>query len=679
MKDNKSTSLFPKELVTEAFRQSLVKLNPRTMFRNPIMFTVEVCTALMLLVVLYVAVAGEAAGQGSVGYNLAVFVVLFITLLFANFAEAIAEARGKAQADSLRKTREDTPARLLEGNRVKMVSSSQLKKGDIFVCEAGDVIPSDGEIIEGLASIDESAITGESAPVIREAGGDKSSVTGGTKVLSDQIKVVVTTQPGESFLDKMIALVEGASRRKTPNEIALTIVLAGFTLVFVVVCATLKPFADYTGVNIGIAAFVSLFVCLIPTTIGGLLSAIGIAGMDRALRANVITKSGKAVETAGDIDTLLLDKTGTITIGNRRATRFYPYRMEEKAFVQACLLASLSDETPEGKSIVELSHEHGLRIRDLSTAGATMIKFTAETKCSGVDLKEGTRIRKGASEAIASICRKAGKTYPKEVEEITNCISSNGGTPLVVSRNEEVIGVVELQDIIKEGIRQRFERLHKMGVKTVMVTGDNPLTAKYIAEKAGVDDYIAEAKPEDKMEYIRREQANGKLVAMMGDGTNDAPALAQANVGVAMNSGTQAAKEAGNMVDLDNDPTKLIEIVEIGKQLLMTRGTLTTFSIANDVAKYFAIVPALFMVAIPQLAALNVMRLASPGSAILSAVIFNAVIIPILIPLALRGVAYKPIGASALLRRNLLIYGLGGVVVPFAGIKLIDLVVSLFI
>lgn len=678
MKDNKSTSLFPKELVIESLKQSFVKLDPRIMFRNPIMFCVEISTLVMLLVTIYVAVTADHT-QGSFGYNFVVLVVLFLTLLFANFAEAIAEARGKAQADSLRKTREETPARLIVGNEVKVISSSNLKKGDIFICEAGDIIPSDGEIIEGLASIDESAITGESAPVIREAGGDKSSVTGGTKVLSDQVKVVVTTQPGESFLDKMIALVEGASRQKTPNEIALTIVLAGFTLVFVIVCACLKPFADYAGVNIAVASIVSLFVCLIPTTIGGLLSAIGIAGMDRALRANVITKSGKAVETAGDIDTLLLDKTGTITIGNRKATKFYAIGIDEKAFVQACLLSSLSDETPEGKSVVDLSHEHGLRVRDMNTAGSRMIKFTAETKCSGVDMKDGTRIRKGAFDAIRKIAESAGNKFPEEVNAIVVGITSNGGTPLVVSQNEQIIGVIELQDIIKPGIRERFERLHKMGVKTVMVTGDNPLTAKYIAEKAGVDDYIAEAKPEDKMEYIRKEQNSGKLVAMMGDGTNDAPALAQANVGVAMNSGTQAAKEAGNMVDLDNDPTKLIEIVEIGKQLLMTRGTLTTFSIANDVAKYFAIIPALFMVAIPQLEALNIMRLASPESAILSAVIFNAIIIPILIPLALRGVAYKPIGASALLRRNLLIYGLGGVVVPFAGIKLIDLVVSLFI
>ena len=679
MKENRSASLFPKELVIESLKQSFVKLDPRTMFRNPIMFIVEVVTFVMLIVTVWAAATGNTA-QGSAGYNIVVFMVLFLTLLFANFAEAIAEARGKAQADSLRKTREETPAKRVEANgMITTVSSSQLKKGDVFICEAGDTIPSDGEIIEGLASIDESAITGESAPVIREAGGDKSSVTGGTKVLSDQIRVVVTTQPGESFLDKMIALVEGASRKKTPNEIALTILLAGFTLVFVVVCGTLKPLADYSGTQITIAAFISLFVCLIPTTIGGLLSAIGIAGMDRALRANVITKSGKAVETAGDIDTLLLDKTGTITIGNRKATQFYPVAgVDEHSFVQACLMASLSDETPEGKSIVELGRERGIRIRDLSTSGSRMIRFTAETKCSGVDLKDGTRIRKGAFDAIRRMSEAAGNKYPEEVAGLVEKISGNGGTPLVVSQDDFIIGVIELQDIIKPGIQERFERLRKMGVKTVMVTGDNPLTAKYIAEKAGVDDFIAEAKPEDKMNYIKKEQEAGKLVAMMGDGTNDAPALAQANVGVAMNSGTQAAKEAGNMVDLDNDPTKLIEIVEIGKQLLMTRGTLTTFSIANDVAKYFAIVPALFMVAIPQLAALNVMRLHSPESAILSAVIFNAVIIPILIPLALRGVAYKPIGASALLRRNLLIYGVGGVIAPFIGIKLIDMVVSLF-
>ena len=671
MKDKKSASLFQKEQVMESLKQSFVKLNPRVMIKNPIMFTVELVTLVMLVVCILSLGTSE---YGTFGYNFLVFVILFVTLLFANFAEAIAEARGKAQADSLRKTCEETPAKVLVEGKLRTVSSARLKKGDFFICEAGDTIPADGEIVEGLASIDESAITGESAPVIREAGGDKSSVTGGTKVLSDKIKVLVTQQQGESFLDKMIALVEGATRKKTPNEIALTILLAGFTLVFVIVCITLIPMADYTAIDhpgtyISIAAILSLFVCLIPTTIGGLLSAIGIAGMDRALRANVITKSGKAVETAGDIDTLLLDKTGTITIGNRKAT---------KVFVEACLLSSLSDETPEGKSIIELGRENGHRMRDLNTAGAHMIKFTAETKCSGVDLQDGTQIRKGAFDAIRRIVESAGNKFPKEVEGAIAAISGNGGTPLVVCVNKAVLGVIELQDIIKPGIQERFERLRKMGVKTVMVTGDNPLTAKYIAEKAGVDDFIAEAKPEDKMEYIRKEQQAGKLVAMMGDGTNDAPALAQANVGVAMNSGTQAAKEAGNMVDLDNDPTKLIEIVEIGKQLLMTRGTLTTFSIANDVAKYFAIIPALFMAAIPQLAPLNIMGLHSPETAILSAIIFNAVIIPILIPLALKGVRYKPIGASALLRRNLLIYGLGGVIAPFIGIKLIDMFVSLF-
>ena len=676
MKTNNNTSLFQRDQVMESLKQSFVKLNPKIMVKNPVMFTVEISTLIMFIVTLFSATNDS---QGSFAYNLLVFIILLVTLLFANFAEAIAEARGKAQADSLRKTREETPAKLNVNGQIKTVSSSQLKKGDVFECEAGDVIPADGEIIEGLASIDESAITGESAPVIREAGGDKSSVTGGTKVLSDHIKVVVTSQPGESFLDKMIALVEGASRQKTPNEIALTILLAVFTLVFLIVCITLKPFADYSNTVITIAAFCSLFVCLIPTTIGGLLSAIGIAGMDRALRANVITKSGKAVETAGDIDTLLLDKTGTITIGNRKATEFYPVAgMDKHAFIEACLMSSVSDDTPEGKSIIELGREMGVRMRTLNTEGAHMIKFTAETKCSGINSKDGTEIRKGAFDAIRRIAMEAGNKFPKDTEDIIQAISANGGTPLVVCIDKKVAGVIELQDVIKPGIEERFERLRKMGVKTVMVTGDNPLTAKYIAEKAGVDDFIAEAKPEDKMNYIKKEQAAGKLVAMMGDGTNDAPALAQANVGVAMNSGTQAAKEAGNMVDLDNDPTKLIEIVEIGKQLLMTRGTLTTFSIANDVAKYFAIIPALFMLTIPQLAPLNIMGLHSPESAILSAIIFNAIIIPILIPLALRGVAYKPIGASALLRRNLLIYGVGGLIAPFVGIKLIDLFVGLF-
>ena len=676
MKNSNNTSLFEREQVRESLKQSLIKLHPGMMRRNPIMFTVEIATMIMLLVTVYSLFSD---GQGAFLYNFLVFVILFLTLLFANFAEAIAEARGKAQADSLRKTREETPAKLIVDGTVTVINSSQLKKGDYFECVAGDIIPADGEVVEGLASIDESAITGESAPVIRESGGDKSSVTGGTKVLSDRIKVLVTARPGESFLDKMIALVEGASRQKTPNEIALTILLAVFTLVFLVVCITLKPIADYSGTEISIAALISLFVCLIPTTIGGLLSAIGIAGMNRALRANVITKSGKAVETAGDISTLLLDKTGTITIGNRKATGFFPVQgFDKQAFVEACLMSSVSDDTPEGKSIIELGHEYGVHMRNLHTEGARMIQFTAETKCSGINLSDGTEIRKGAFDTIRKMTEEAGNPFPKEAEEIIDKVAGNGGTPLVVCINRKVVGVIELQDIIKPGIEERFERLRKMGVKTVMVTGDNPSTARYIAEKAGVDDFIAEAKPEDKMNYIRKEQASGKLVAMMGDGTNDAPALAQADVGVAMNSGTQAAKEAGNMVDLDNDPTKLIEVVELGKQLLMTRGTLTTFSIANDVAKYFAIVPALFMIAIPELAALNIMHLHSPESAILSAIIFNAIIIPILIPLALRGVAYKPIGASALLLRNILIYGVGGLIAPFIGIKLIDMVVGLF-
>ncbi|MCI9843444.1 potassium-transporting ATPase subunit KdpB [Flavobacterium pectinovorum] len=695
MTTNKSTSLFESKQVKEALAQSFVKLNPKMMIKNPVMFTVEIGTAIMFAVCISILMG--ANDQGSFIYNLIVFLILLATLLFANFAEAIAEARGKAQADSLRKTREETSVKKvksemsdvsvhnLQTSHFLHLTSSQLKKGDVFVCEAGDLIAADGEIIEGLATIDESAITGESAPVIREAGGDKSSVTGGTKVLSDKIKVKVTSEPGESFLDKMIALVEGASRQKTPNEIALTILLAAFTLIFVIVCVTLKPFADYANAPITIAAFIALFVCLIPTTIGGLLSAIGIAGMDRALRANVITKSGKAVETAGDIDVLLLDKTGTITIGNRKATNFYPTKgISFDDFVKSAVLSSLADDTPEGKSIIELSKMLDVSSKmqsDISHFTDNIlhtIKFTAETRTSGVVLKDGTNIRKGAQDAAKNIAQQAGNAFPEDTAQHVITISSNGGTPLVVIKNNEVQGVIELQDIIKTGMKERFERLRRMGIKTVMVTGDNPLTAKFIAEAAGVDDFIAEAKPEDKMNYIRKEQAEGRLVAMMGDGTNDAPALAQANVGVAMNSGTQAAKEAGNMVDLDNDPTKLIEIVEIGKQLLMTRGTLTTFSIANDVAKYFAIVPALFITAIPALQGLNIMQLHSPESAILSAVIFNAIIIPILIPLALKGVDYRPIGASAILKRNLLIYGLGGLIVPFIGIKVIDLLVALF-
>lgn len=677
----RKNKLFEPSLIQEAIKESFLKLSPRKMFHNPVMFTVWIGTFIMLGVCAWIWTSGAAAGQGSFTYNLIITIILIITLLFANFAEGIAEARGKAQANTLRKTREDTPAKRIDligeifVNEVKVIPSSLLKKGDVFLCEAGDIIPSDGEIIEGLATIDESAITGESAPVIREAGGDKSSVTGGTKVLSDKIKVKVTTEPGESFLDKMIALVEGASRQKTPNEIALTILLAGFTLVFIIVTITLKPFGDFASIPITIAALISLFVCLIPTTIGGLLSAIGIAGMDRALRANVITKSGKAVETAGDVDVLLLDKTGTITIGNRKATHFHPAPgVDKDEFIKAAALSSMSDDTPEGKSIMELAN---LNPSVLQVEHARFINFTAETRTSGIDFS-GIHIRKGASDVIKSLVEKNGNIFPEEVTKKITEISSNGGTPLVVAQNAQVLGVIELQDIIKTGIQERFARLRRMGIKTVMVTGDNPLTAKYIAEKAGVDDFIAEARPEEKMSYIRKEQSEGRLVAMMGDGTNDAPALAQADVGVAMNSGTQAAKEAGNMVDLDNDPTKLIEVVEIGKQLLMTRGTLTTFSIANDIAKYFAIIPALFITAIPALQSLNIMRLHSPQSAILSAIIFNAIIIPLLIPLALKGVSYKPIGANALLRRNLFIYGLGGIVAPFIGIKIIDLIVGVF-
>jgi K+-transporting ATPase ATPase B chain len=677
----KAHSLELKSLMRTALGQSFVKLDPRLMAHHPVMFTVEIGTAIMLTVTGF-AWLKQDGSQGTVSYNLAISLVLLLTVLFANFAEAFAEARGKAQADSLRKSRQDTPAKKIFPvgemyvNEVKVVRSSELEKNDVFLCEADDIIPMDGEIIEGMAYIDESAITGESAPVIREAGGDKSGVTGGTRVLSDRIKVRVTASPGDSFLDKMIALVEGASRQKTPNEIALTILLAGFTIMFLAVCVSLKPFGDYANTSITIASFISLFVCLIPTTIGGLLSAIGIAGMNRALEANVITKSGKAVETAGDIDVLLLDKTGTITIGNRKATHLWAaVGVDPLDFARSCALASLADETPEGKSILELSSQQLPQpVREDEAVSWT--RFSAETRCSGVDLKDGTKIRKGAVDAICQLASRAGLPIPEEIHERTIQISEAGGTPIAVSVNNRLCGVIELQDIIKPGIQERFERLRKMGVRTVMVTGDNPLTAKYIAGVAGVDDFIAEAKPIDKMNFIRHEQQLGRLVAMMGDGTNDAPALAQADVGVAMNSGTQAAKEAGNMVDLDNDPTKLIEIVEIGKQLLMTRGSLTTFSIANDVAKYFAIVPALFISSIPALQVLNIMHLASPRSAILSAVIFNAIIIPLLIPLALKGVVYKPIGASALLRRNLLLYGLGGIIVPFIGIKLIDLVLA---
>ncbi|MEO8513402.1 MAG: potassium-transporting ATPase subunit KdpB [Ignavibacteria bacterium] len=672
------SKLFQKDLVIQALKDSFIKLNPKAMVKNPVMFVVEIGTVIMLVMSIYLLVKPDVV-QGRFIYNLSIALILFITVLFANFAEALAEARGKAQAETLRKTRQETPANvLLPNGEIKVVMSSDLKKGDVFITTSGELIATDGEIIEGIATIDESAITGESAPVIREAGGDRSGVTGGTKVLTDEIKVQVTTEKGESFLDKMITLVEGAKRQKTPNEIALTILLSGFTIMFLIVTVTLEPFGRYANTPIAIASLISLFVCLIPTTIGGLLSAIGIAGMDRALRANIIAKSGRAVETAGDIDVLLLDKTGTITIGNRKATNFYNVNgMPGGEFIKYCAMSSISDETPEGKSIIELAKKNSIEVNMNDHKDDTFIKFTAQTRMSGLDTKGGLSVRKGSIDTIRNLVQSTGGTIPVNMQKIVDDIANNGGTPLAVSVNGKAAGVIQLEDIIKTGIQERFQRLRKMGVKTVMVTGDNPLTAKFIAGKAGVDDFIAEAKPEDKMNYIKAEQKSGKLVAMMGDGTNDAPALAQADVGVAMNSGTQAAKEAGNMVDLDNDPTKLIEVVEIGKQLLITRGALTTFSIANDVAKYFAIVPALFIASIPQLQVLNIMGLTSPQSAILSAVIFNAIIIPILIPLALKGVAYRPLGAETLLARNLLIYGLGGVIVPFAGIKIIDVLLTI--
>lgn len=679
MKRKRNIKLFDSKIVKESVVESFVKLNPAVMIKNPVMFTVEIGTVIMFSITVLRGVSPDS-GQGNFTYNLFITLLLFLTILFGNFAEAIAEARGKAQAASLRKTREETSAKLLtDRNEIKIVASSQLKKGDIFIAEAGDIIPIDGEIIEGIASIDESAITGESASVIREAGTDHSGVIGGTKVLSDKIKVQVLTEAGESFLDKMIALVEGASRQKTPNEIALTILLASFTIIFLLVTVTLKPFSEYANTAVTITALISLFVCLIPTTIGGLLSAIGIAGMDRALRANVIAKSGKAVENAGDIDVVLLDKTGTITIGNRKATKLIPINSgDDKGFAKLCLLSSLADPTPEGKSIVELaSKSDNHSYAELANNGK-FVAFSAETRMSGIDLSDGKQLRKGAWDAIRKWSN-GNSSNEKEIEKHVTAIATNGGTPLVVAIDKIAVGVIQLEDIIKPGIKERFERLRKMGVKTVMVTGDNPLTAKFIANQAGVDDFIAEAKPEDKMNYILKEQREGKLVAMMGDGTNDAPALAQADVGVAMNSGTQAAKEAANMVDLDSDPTKLLEVIEIGKQLLITRGNVTTFSIINDVAKYFAIVPAIFAATIPGLSVLNIMKLATPESAVLSAVIFNAFIIPALIPLALKGSKYKPIGATALLTRNLLIYGLGGLILPFIGIKAIDLVVALFI
>jgi K+-transporting ATPase ATPase B chain len=667
------TSLFHKDLVTVAAKQSVVMLNPGVMARNPVMFVAEIGAVLTLAVL----VLDLLQGRGNWAYTLAVTLILWLTVLFANFAEALAEARGKAQADTLKRTRKSTMARRLADGAEKLVGSDELREGDIVLVAAGKVIPSDGEVIEGAAMVDESAITGESAPVVREAGGDRSGVTGGTRVLSDQIKIRITAGAGESFLDRMIALVEGAVRQKTPNELALTVTLAGLTLAFLMVTGALWPIGRYFGVDLPIPTLIALLVCLIPTTIGALLAAIGLAGMDRALSANVLAKSGKAVELAGDIDTLLLDKTGTITMGDRQATEFYPLSgVTREQLAEAAMYGSFGDQTPEGKSIVKLAKERLGSKAPYHSPDARVIAFSAQSRMSGLDLPDGRAFRKGASDAICAYVRQQEASVPEALQGLVDGVARKGSTPIVVVEGKQILGVIALSDILKPGIRDRFERLRAMGLRVVMVTGDNPLTAAAIAQQAGVDDHIAEATPEDKLEYIRKEQRAGRLIAMMGDGTNDAPALAQADIGVSMNSGTQAAKEAGNMVDLDSDPTKLIEVIEIGKQLLMTRGALTTFSIANDVAKYFAIIPAMFMLAIPQLAALNIMALATPQSAILSALIFNAAIIPLLIPIALKGVKYRPMGADSILRRNLLVYGLGGVIAPFVGIKLIDMALS---
>jgi potassium-transporting ATPase ATP-binding subunit len=675
LRRRRSRPLFDPPIVRRAIRDSFAKLHPRTMVKNPVMFVVEVGAALTTLMMF----RDIARGAEGLGFSLQISLWLWFTVLFANFAEAMAEGRGKAQADTLRKTRTETFAKLWTAGCVQTIPATQLRAGDLVLCEPGDIIPGDGEVVEGIASVDESAITGESAPVIRESGGDRSAVTGGTKVLSDFIKVRITSNPGETFLDRMIALVEGAQRSKTPNEIALNILIAGLTLVFLLAVVTLDPFARYSVAAAGagraptVTVLISLLVCLIPTTIGGLLSAIGIAGMDRVMQHNVLAMSGKAVEAAGDVNTLLLDKTGTITLGNRQAVEFLPVDgVTTEELAEAAQLASLADETPEGRSIVVLAKDrYELRGRDLSETDAHFIAFSAQTRMSGVDLDHRS-VRKGATDSIIAFVAENGGRVPPQLKEISDRIGRSGGTPLAVADGQKVLGVVHLKDVVKGGMRERFSQLREMGIRTVMITGDNPLTAAAIAAEAGVDDFLSQATPKDKMDLIKKEQAGGRLVAMTGDGTNDAPALAQADVGVAMNSGTMAAKEAGNMVDLDSNPTKLIEIVAIGKQLLMTRGALTTFSIANDVAKYFAILPAMFMVTYPAVARLNVMRLHTPESAVLSAVIFNALIIIVLIPLALRGIAYKPVSAAALLRRNLLIYGVGGVLAPFPGIWVID-------
>ena len=664
-------------ILRQAVIGSFTKLNPVYMMKNPVMFVVEIGFFITLVLSFFPGLLGDvSSGTNLRAYNMIVCAVLFVTVLFANFAESVAEGRGKAQAASLKKTQKNTEAHLLDqdGNET-IVSSSELKKGDVVMVTAGEVIPGDGEVIEGIASVDESAITGESAPVVRESGGDFCSVTGGTTVVSDWLKIRITSDPGSSFLDRMIALVEGASRKKTPNEIALNTLLVSLTIIFLIVIVTLYPIGLYSGVQLQTSTLIALCVCLIPTTIGGLLSAIGIAGMDRVTRFNVIAMSGKAVEACGDVDTMILDKTGTITYGNRLAADFFPVGGASRSeLIRCAALTSLHDDTPEGKSTLELARHLGDTSQD--AAGAAYIEFTAQTRMSGVDLPDGTKIRKGASDAIEQYVKAQGGTVPSDLHAHVEKVSSMGGTPLVVCQNKQILGVIYLKDTVKPGMVERFERLRAIGIKTIMCTGDNPLTAATIAKEAGVDGFIAECKPEDKIDVIKKEQAEGKIVAMTGDGTNDAPALAQANVGLAMNSGTTAAKEAANMVDLDSDPTKILEVVEIGKQLLITRGSLTTFSIANDIAKYFAIIPAMFMMAIPQLRVLNIMRLATPYSAILSALIFNAIIIPCLIPLAMKGVKYRPMSSGKLLARNMLIYGLGGVITPFVGIKIIDTLIA---
>ncbi len=674
MSKKKNQKLVTPEILRQAIIGSFTKLNPRYMMKNPVMFVVEIGFLISLLLSFVPGLFGDTSANARI-YNIIVAVILLITVLFANFAESVAEGRGKAQAASLRKTQKDTLAHLLqEDGSTKDVMSSELKKGDVVMVSAGEIIPGDGEVIEGIASVDESAITGESAPVVRESGGDFCSVTGGTTVVSDWLKIRITSEPGNSFLDRMIALVEGASRKKTPNEIALNTLLVSLTIIFLIVIVTLYPIGLYSGVQIQMSTLIALMVCLIPTTIGGLLSAIGIAGMDRVTRFNVIAMSGKAVEACGDVDTMILDKTGTITYGNRLAADFYPVGgAKREELIRCAALTSLHDETPEGKSTLELAR----RLGDASeeTPGSEFLEFTAQTRMSGVNLPDDTKVRKGASDAIEQYIKDLGGKIPSDLHEQVNQISSLGGTPLVVCENDRILGVIYLKDTVKAGMVERFERLRAIGIKTIMCTGDNPLTAATIAKEAGVDGFVAECKPEDKIKLIKKEQSEGKIVAMTGDGTNDAPALAQANVGLAMNSGTTAAKEAANMVDLDSDPTKILEVVEIGKQLLITRGSLTTFSIANDIAKYFAIIPAMFMQAIPQLGVLNIMNLASPYSAILSALIFNAIIIPCLIPLAMKGVKYRPMSSGKLLARNMLIFGVGGIIAPFVGIKIIDILI----